>query len=130
MIISVPFLPQGQSDPNLTSSSGHSQDAPQCILLRGQSAASLLLLLGAQDWPLDPWHLGQKQSRDWPTPPPQMPSGPGAGSAGGVTDLSLPPASVPGPVSLGFAHDDRPILQPHSSVYHFRTALLLSLLLG
>lgn len=61
----------------------------QCMLLRGENPASLFLFPGAQDWPPDPWPPGQRQGLA--SSPHQMPSGAGAGRAGGVTTLSRPP---------------------------------------
>lgn len=59
------------------------------MLLRGENPASLFLFPGAQDWPPDPWPLGQRQGLA--SSPHQMPSRAGAGRAGGVTTLSRPP---------------------------------------
>nr|XP_020144326.1 acetylcholinesterase collagenic tail peptide isoform X3 [Microcebus murinus] len=60
-----------------------------------------------------------------------MPSRPGTGSTWG-RDKSQPVSSLCSLASLPWAlpRDDRPIIQPHSYAHHFRTALLLSVLLS
>lgn len=59
---------------------------------------------GAQNWPLDPWHLGRSNIKAGIGElPPQMPSRPGSGSTRGVTDPSQSPAWVPGQSASGLA---------------------------
>lgn len=67
-----------------------SQAASWCSLLRRQPTAYPFLLPGAQDWPLDPWHLGQAQHhrRDCRLLP-QLPSRPDTGTARGRAGSQL-----------------------------------------
>lgn len=90
------------------------------------------LLPGAQDWPLDPWHLNQEQhqSRDWPAPTPSARQARHWDLSGACQISACRQHVLSGQSAFGLAHNDRPITQPHSSAHHLRTALLLSLLLG